>query len=493
MENIDIKKFIEAVEQQPVEKTYSQNKENIYESGNLMRYGKIKDLDYGETDTYLTDATMESLKEILGEKLKFLKLTRHEQYQKQDQLDKLNKDEYIWKTTTKRTVHDPNVCHKLYPDGYRKFKDNIQHFIFPDGESITRRELQNYLPFKACSLIRGLSDNLILSGHKVFIKLAEMSDQDIYQILKSIEISVIFNDICRIILKKAHDNTFNKIIRESKKFQDVVRNNILTAKLESVERDYRVVLALYLINLVMTHFDEKHKLHFDYQSLGKIVSRRLKKNEILYNSSNSWWRQHCNCVRSIMIAMLNSNVFGIEYDKIMIKEKPKTHIKFVVPLHLANNNVNYTRFPRIYKAPPLDKDSFLDRIKPIFKGEVTISFSDKFRRTLDISQNKRYTINVTFLNLLKKLYNLNNMSIYYKSFEGAVLPFDFDPTIREVVSNARNLEKVSAVDSLTRHIVEQIRMTRAGKGHTTPLSYAQCLLVAGHSSMEIIINSKKEK
>lgn len=318
-----------------------------YKRGDLMRNKTIAELDYGpDEESYITPATIKTLSKILGTPAEFARLTAKERKARQIELNKLNKDEYIWKTTIKRTTHDPSACSQLYPDGYNRFKESITHFVFPDP-TVTKKKSQNFLPYKARIMVRGLASELVLAGHPIFESVAEMSDLELDKAFESISILWIFNDVCRIILKKASDNIFNNLLRESKKYQDTVTNNILAAKTISVEYDFRIVFAMYLFNLAMNYIAEKKKIIFDYKVLGKIISRHLRSQEKIYVETCTYWRRHSDSVQSILSAIQDCEVFEVKTDikPSLAHSNVRTTKKYVVPLYLSRNHVSYTKFP----------------------------------------------------------------------------------------------------------------------------------------------------
>jgi DNA-dependent RNA polymerase len=457
-----------------------------YESGGLVKDVKLSDLDYSTSKLYLTKATLDTLKKILGDPKDFSKLTTSKKRSKQSALERLNKDEYVWKATTKRTVHDSSLCHKLYPEGYEKFKFYISNFIFPKpGE--TEKGSRKFLPHKARLLIRGLSEDFVKEGHTFFAKILSIPDKEFDEVFSNVQISWVFSDVCRIILKKAHDNLFNKTMRRSKKYQDIVIDDMLVAIHTAVEYDFRKVFAMYLLNLVVTHISEKEGADVDYEALGKIVYRHLAKDIHLYKPQNHWWMHYCDGVRSILFAIRDCGVFKFDTNTVFLpgSRKIKSIQKFVVPLLSLKNDVPYTNFPRVFKADPIRNETILDRIKPIFKGDAKISFSDKFERTLNFSQDKKFTINVTYLGILKKLFNSENSDFYGTVFNSEDLPFPFDVDVQSAKIRLDRAEDLSVLRTENRYVAEQIQMQLAGIGATCKLSFRQRFFLSGSSVLEM--------
>ena len=476
-------------------KNCGQSKDFVaYKSGDLLKDFKIAELDY-KSEYYLTEASIKSLKNILGDPVEFNKLTRQEKSKKQIELDRLSQDEYIWKATIKKTVYDPTLCSNLYPEGYLVFKDLINEFFYPNLD-IEAKASKKFLPFKAQVLVQGLTGELVKSGYTVFKPAADLSDDELHNLFhENVDIEWVFNDLCRIILKKAHDNTFNNIMRNKSKFQAVVTNDILAANVNAVERDFRIVFAMYLLNIVLNHLSLKKGNKFDYQSLGKIVSRYLKKETNLVVGTTEWWKSHSDGVKSIIFAIGECGIFQFKTytHKESRSNSYKKIQKFIVPLHLMNHNVAYMRLPRIFKSDPIDVDKFNDIIKPIFKGDVKISCSPKFRSTLNISKDKKYKINPTYLMLLSSLFNLNKDSMYRDVFRKVPLPFPFRDELDEMSSNYYNSKVNAGPDSMKRYIAEQIQLNVVGKGIRQALTWRQCLSLAGSSVLETKIDSLTKK
>ena len=392
-----------------------------------------------KSQCYLTEASFKSLNNILNNPAKFNKLTLKEKVKKQMELDQLNKDEYVFvKSVIKKTVHDSTLCSDLYPEKYLFFKDAITEFVFPSA-NITVKANQKFLLFKVQMLVRKLIGELMELGHTVFKPVADLSDDELRDIFhKNIDISWIFNEICEIVLKKAQDNRFNSIMRNTSMSQDVVTNDILAANVYDVEDEFRIVFVMYLLNIVLNYLSSKKGNEFDYQSLEKIVFRYLRKETPLAVGASEWWNSYKDGVRSIIFAFRDCGIFQLDTKTCKISWSPsiKTTQKFIVPFHLMNYSVPYMKFPTIFQLESINVDTFNSMIKPIFKGDVKISFSSKFEHTLNISKNKKYKINPTYLMLLSNLFRLNENSMYRDAFRNAPLPFPFEDELYDNLNSS---------------------------------------------------------
>lgn len=82
------------------------------------------------------------------------------------------------------------------------------------------------------------------------------------------------------------------------------------------------------------------------------------------------------------------------------------------------------------KGDPVTEDSFQDLVKPIFKGKASITFSDKFRRTLNASKDKKYAINDTYLSILSSFYETEDPELI-RLFEACTMPFPYKKEVKK--------------------------------------------------------------
>jgi hypothetical protein len=66
-----------------------------YEENNMVKKSTLKDLDYKSSNSFISQAAIKELKALLGSPEAFLKLPDPKRVKVQEQLDKLNMDEYV--------------------------------------------------------------------------------------------------------------------------------------------------------------------------------------------------------------------------------------------------------------------------------------------------------------------------------------------------------------------------------------------------------------
>jgi hypothetical protein len=487
--------------------TSTSNDATDYQTGDITS-NTLKDLDYNSVDTFLTKATYLELKSVMGDPTEFSASTSHERKKRQKALDNLNKDEYVWKTITKRTVHDPSSCSLLYPNALNYFLENLEDFCAPSPSS-TSRDLQKSLPYKAKLLVRGLSESLVDSGHKVFDEIACLSDSELDTALGEIDMSWVFNDVVRVILKKTHDNTFNQTLRNSTAYKQPLSDNILAASKHSVAQEMYSVLAMYLMNLVLIDLDCDGCRDYDYSTLGKIIRRHLlRKSHLFFTTGMStgnrkqvskkgqvkWWGLHCDGVRTMLGVLEKSGMFKVEIDtKKDDFNTYRTTVKYVLPLNMLNNMIEHTPFPRICKADRITNEIFEDKIKPIFKGDVKVSSSDKFKATLNISKDKKYRINSTFLSLIEGLFQKGQGHGIDDVILGLELPFPAKYHVSELVLDQESLDQMPVSSPMQRHVFDSLKIQFASvEKDSTPvapkLRVKQSLMLSNSSEFETKVN-----
>ena len=78
----------------PEKKTVDKSQKE-YEENNMVKKSTLKDLDYRSSDSFISKAALKELKALLGTPKAFMKLPDPKRAKIQEQLNKLNMDEYV--------------------------------------------------------------------------------------------------------------------------------------------------------------------------------------------------------------------------------------------------------------------------------------------------------------------------------------------------------------------------------------------------------------
>jgi hypothetical protein len=166
----------------------------------------------------------------------------------------------------------------------------------------------------------------------------------------------------------------------------------------------------------------------------------------------------------------------------------KTMKKYVVPHAMRDTSVVFTNFPRIYRPDKVDGETFIDKIKPIFKGNAHITFSDRFKDVMNTSQGKRYTINKTYLKLMREIFNLPIYHSARKAIEGLELPFVFESDMIDKKLKINSLRFQTVKNTPQRHVIEKIQMQLAANEASNKIPYEHLMSITGSSIVDITIN-----
>ncbi len=130
----------------------------------------------------------------------------------------------------------------------------------------------------------------------------------------------------------------------------------------------------------------------------------------------------------------------------------------------------------------------VDKIKPIFKGNVNMSVSSKFKRTLDISKSKRFSVNKTYVALIKGLLDMHPDSVYTPAFQNLELPFLLPSKYNELKKRAEQGTSSTGVGPVTASMVEKIQLQLTGAGLARKYTYDTHLSLAGSTILERKLN-----
>jgi hypothetical protein len=200
---------------------------------------------------------------------------------------------------------------------------------------------------------------------------------------------------------------------------------------------------------------------------------------------------HCDGVKTLLNCYENTGIFRIKNDtESNSYGTRKTVAKYIVPIEVGDQAVKWTRYPRVHPLKPLTEMDIVDKVKPIFKGNAIISVSSKFKKTLDLSKSKRFSVNTTYVELLKGLLHMHPESVYTPAFENIDLPFLLPSKFAELEQKVEKSSSSTGVGPLTASMIEKIQLQLAGAGLARKYSYNTHLLLTGSTILECKLNSE---
>lgn len=418
------KKNIEGTEETP--------KEELKSTHELLP-ATMRHLDYFQSEDFFTLQYTQQIKNIIGDPKEFVKLSKKEKKKKQLELVNLTRDEYQWKSRIKKNINDPSFCALLFPEAFSKFVFHLSIFLDKkrsDTNRESQREYRRYFQFKLYILLQNLGKLLVEEfNYPAFDILTSVTELDIEIICKSyIEPEWIFNDLIRLISKKASNNVFNPEVRKTSRYDLTLSDDALVVLKTAVVNDYVKLFTLYVINCTLSYLKISRKININIDRVSLLLKRFLYNRTSLYEyDRNAWWGVYRDSVTSIILILEKSEVFEL---KINDKEhtfgnKLKSITKYVLPIKAANIDVKKTELPQIALPDEITVDSLEDIVKPILFGSNKVSKSDQLKDTLNLAQSKPFSVSPAFLKLLKHLYKLGVKDSSFEYFKTLNLPFPF--------------------------------------------------------------------
>lgn len=197
-----------------------------------------------------------------------------------------------------------------------------------------------------------------------------------------------YQDLTRVIVKKAHDNLFNNKTRETRSNKSLLSETSMVVSRQAIMYEFRRILALYNVLSALTYYSEINPTKdLDVNNLSVIIRNFIWQNTQTYDTSfNSWWvKDHTDCTYAIINILEHAGLFTQT-----ICERKSIHgslvgeIKYILPTHFDNLVLKYTKLPNICPPDPVT-DYDLDRcLKNTLFGEIGITKSDRFKNMLNI-------------------------------------------------------------------------------------------------------------
>lgn len=432
---------------------------------NKLLPATVRHLDYYQSDDFFTAQYTQQIKNIIGKPEEFVKLPQKEKKKKQLELVNLTGDEYQWKSRVKRNINDPSFCALLFPEAFSNFVFHLSIFLDKkrsDKNRESQREYRRYFQFKLYTLLQNLGKVLVEEfNYPAFVILTSVTEQDIEIICKSyIEPEWIFNDLIRLISKKACNNVFNPEVRKTARYDLTLSDDALVVLKTAVVNDYVKLFTLYVINCTLNYLKKSRKISINIDRLSLLVKRFLYNRTSHYEyDKNVWWGVYRDSVTSIILILERSGVFELKINdkEPTLGNKLKSVTKYVLPIEAGNIDVKKTDLPQIALPDKITVDSLEDIIKPILFGSNNVSKSDQLKDTLNIAQSKPFSVSPTFLKLLKHLYKLDVKDVSFDYFNKLNLPFPFIEEINKIKEERFYFSEILPSNCINRDMFENLK------------------------------------
>jgi len=462
----------------------------------------VKNLDSNESGQFLTKNLYTKLEGTLGTSSEFKKLSSFQKSELQTKLDELNYKEYAWKSAKKFT-HDPSLASKVNLESQKKFHILLSAYKNPSEEDLKgQRSYTHFFNHKIKTFLIGFA-NFIQSQNttlEVFNNIKHFNNNDIRIISeKYLFNSWIFSEIVKLAYKKAHDNIFSRDAKISSSYYSKVSDNVLTLNKVELMYSFGDIFALLIINASFNFMAEYNMVHLSDEDLASIEFECLsaiKKKQFNYKHSrgNDFWGVHMDNTRIIVDFVEECKFYKYITKAKALDNKAKTNIKYV--LHEAPDSmfVPVTEFPRVQRPKSLKLNQIDFLIKPMIFGEGSVSKSKTLLKTLNVSQAKKFKINITCLALLEEFFKREIFSVFtaLNNCGNSKLPISSTKTFLESQKDFESLNVESIYGTPEKYVSSSIKNNFIGNSFVN-ISHNQLLAMVGITKIERYMIQAKKK
>lgn len=443
------------------------------------------------SESYFTKSLQEELKKILNRRA-FAQMSSEERINVQNQLDRLNVDEYEWKRRVTGYHSDYRVIIELFFDSYSKFNPMLKRFLLPDTKDLnsSQRAYVHFFPHKLRSFSEGMFH--ALSTHHGLHNLRNVRDtlteEDFLLIIKShLSKKAIFVDLVKVIMKSVRDNAFNHEITCS---SGLLSETTLIADKTVIFYEYRRVFALNIITSILTYFnEEKTPGAIDVALVSSKVKNFIYRMTHIYDrDANLWWvNDLTSSVHTIMNFLEQSDFFvGLAKEKNKKTAGKTENIVYALPTKMEHLMITFTGFPRVVPPKNVLPEEIDDKLKQSLFGDNRVSKSVSFSRVLNIAQRKAFTVNNKVVALLDILMDPFKIEVAHEmsQIETIKNPFVTHYQIVGMKSQVDSAKKLAELGPFEKAVTDILHTKFVGKGITN-ISFTSLLSFVGVSPLEI--------
>ena len=472
---------------------------------------KLDTINYSKSSTFFTQAFEESLCEILPKPDEFLAKSKSEQKKIQHELDLLSKNEFEWKLYGRKIIRAER-CHetlKYFKKEFEIFYIDMAKYIYPTADELskTQRNYTNFFPHKMQTLIMHFSRTL---KNKLFTTIVNKLTEEDYKTLISnyISIEIIFHDLIRLTIQKAHEQLFDS------RTPQLIKDNFLTStsddlpllvKKTTIFYEYRMTLASNIIFSVLAFgVDQKYaekvsvtELEVVFDAIQNLLIHSPQNYQTqLKNSLINPWNIHSDNVQNILQYFENINFFKVEKAKKSLESSTKTEIFYLLPPSLRTLAFRPLNLPRIVQpSEELNIDLLL---KPVAHGFGNFTRSEDFKKVLQYSRTKKYRISDTFLTLTSDLLDINNTTWInrWAEMNSIDIPFLTNRSLEKLKDQVSLYEKTEKTTPLALHLHRTVKNSILEKEFRINCAPLEIFLLTGSSQIHltnyILLDKEKE-
>lgn len=370
----------------------------VYEKHSLYKEKKVERINHITSGTYYTAEYLDSLEKILGSSNEFINLSDYDKQLIQSTLESLSHDDYILKTYLHKSIHEENKLHNLFPESFAKFSKGFNLLLLGSPNSYNKSTFrQKYKIFyeKIISLLIENNYNIDILRGITNVELDIVFEEYLTP-------SIVYDAFCVMLLKTARNTLLSN---DKNKF------NYLNMSVLHHQVIYRVYRHLIMISIShgITCKIVNMQVILPIDSLIRSVRNFiLHKHNVI--SITKEYTSFVDGIESLFNCFTQSGLF-VDITKEF--EGKKSFKRYYFPTELSENLGKYTSPPRVWPPEKVTSENLLDFIIPTDYGKIDLIPSAQLIRSLKISNNKKFKINVNFLLILKELERFNDLTINY--------------------------------------------------------------------------------
>lgn len=472
----------------------TQNKQHQYKAHDMLNT-TLDMLNPGFSESFFTKSLQSELEKILNAKV-FAKMNKKQRQDVQNQLDRLNLDEYEWKRRVSGYHSDYKVIIELFEGSFMIFGPMLSKFMFPDSKDLkmTQRGYTLFFPHKLKSFAKGMLYILSCYGlHLLHDVHDTLTEEDYTKIIKFyLSKKAIFADLVKVIMKNARDNAFNHESSGPTAFLD---ETPFVADKADIFYEFRRVFALNLITSILCYYNEVKKPNtIDVALVSDKVRNFIYKQSYIYDrETHLWWVNDLTSSVQTIMNFLEQSKFFIGLAKEKMSSGKTEHIIYALPTKMEDVLITFTAFPRVVPPKSVTPEGIEDNLKQSLFGDNRVSKSNSFTRVLNIAQSKPFAVNNKVVALFNILMDPGSKTVAHeicqlKTIENPFLTAYQLKVMKDQVSDAKNIAKIGAFEKL---IADMLHTKFVGKGITN-ISFTSLLLLVGVSPLEIKLMKEGE-
>ena len=351
----------------------------------LFSNTNLDNWNFTEAETFYSKDFLNKLTRLLGDSSSFKKKNIIYRTKIQHEIELLSHYAHNTKAYLHESVGKSNYFCNMFPKEFKMFKCAFK-VLFVNRN--TERGYSHRIDFKFKDYYSMLIDRLIKDGFdlKFILPITEADLESIFD--KYLTANLIFDKLCII----TSESTFRKALFDSKILSDEGFMCIERHKIIYSVYDYFTIL--FVLEAIRYKLSEKSEVNNLLPAIHYYIVTNRAKLELVNE-----YKSFVDGITSIWNAYANSNIFKISTKK----EGVVTFVVYHLPTLLSDQICSFTQLPRVVRPEKVTLKTLENYVKRWSTSSIQISQGESIVRSLNISNNKPFTINTNFLKILNSI------------------------------------------------------------------------------------------